>query len=161
MRTLRRITAATALAAASFVPAAHAAPPVPGIPRPPCEMFDVAHTGFCGLLPHDDFYVFAPCKGEQTVPGMSGHDNVWAFSGGVGGGEWVGSVTTHCYVGDLRYGAKSDPVPGPVGFLAAGTGLVPAGATSGVCTQWDVTFVQGNPYGYDPNDSITFRPDGC
>src|SRR3954469_1855308 len=117
MRTLRRITAATALAAASLVvPAAHAAPPVPDVPQPSCEMFDVPHTGVCALLPHDAFYV-TPCEGVQTVRSMSGADNIWAFSGGVGGGQWVGSVTTHCYVGSLKYGAKSDPVPGRIGFL--------------------------------------------
>jgi hypothetical protein len=161
MRTLRRITAATALAAASFVvPAAHAAPPVPDIPRPACETLDVEHLGICDLLPAPvDFYYHEAtvCTGQLVVPMNNGYD-IWAFAGGVGGGEWVASVTTHCYVGNPIYGARSD-MAGPVGFMPPSTGVVPVTAGGKVCTEWDVTFVANNPWHY--TSVIRFRPPGC
>jgi hypothetical protein len=159
MRTLPRTALLLALVAATAAPA-HADPVadacysalrnLPVTVHGPCEVIDPAQTGI---------YV-TPCD-VRVVPNPTdplGWDEVWVFDGAVLFGQYLASVTTHCWIGSA---SATQSNTGPVGFMAGGVSIAPpAPAGSHVCTQWSVRFIPGNPGGWDPNTTYAL-PSVC
>jgi hypothetical protein len=150
MRTLRRITAATALAATALVSPAHADPPPPEqVPPVECTPLRPPVRDFCQLVIGDNVLLrFTDCYAQRVDLIANADEAGWLFVGGVAWGEYVTEITTHCYLGSIDVSSRRE---GQIGYLDPQTATGPVGeAGNTVCQRWLVRFADDNPLGLMP-----------